>query len=194
VIVGHSERRADCGETDGHRVRQGGGCVAGGPAADRLHRRDPGGARGRQDAGRARDPAQGQRCRPDRPPPGWSWPTKPVWAIGTGKDADHGPKSPQAHAHIRQVLGGADGRGGRGVRLLYGGSVKDSNAAELLAAGDVDGAPGRRRQPQGGRFFWLSPRAVQKRLEAARLATIPTQHWTKWTRYEAFCTIGGWCC
>ena len=44
-----------------------------------------------------------------------------------------------AHAHIRKVLGGLMSEVA-GVRLLYGGSVKGSNAAELLAAGDVDGA------------------------------------------------------
>ena len=49
------------------------------------------------------------------------------------------PEVAAAHAHIRKVLGGLMGEAA-GVRLLYGGSVKDSNAAELLAAGDVDGA------------------------------------------------------
>ena len=63
---------------------------------------------------------------------------EPVWAIGTGKTPTT-PEVAAAHAHIRKVLGGliADADA---VRLLYGGSVKGSNAAELLAAGDVDGA------------------------------------------------------
>jgi len=63
---------------------------------------------------------------------------EPVWAIGTGKTPTT-PEVAAAHAHIRKVLGGLMGEAA-GVRLLYGGSVKDSNAAELLAAGDVDGA------------------------------------------------------
>jgi triosephosphate isomerase len=63
---------------------------------------------------------------------------EPVWAIGTGKTPTTAEVA-AAHAHIRQVLGGLMGDAA-GVRLLYGGSVKDSNAAELLAAGDVDGA------------------------------------------------------
>jgi triosephosphate isomerase (TIM) len=63
---------------------------------------------------------------------------EPVWAIGTGKTPTT-PEVAAAHAHIRKVLGGLMTEAGS-VRLLYGGSVKGSNAAELLAAGDVDGA------------------------------------------------------
>jgi len=63
---------------------------------------------------------------------------EPVWAIGTGKTPTTAEVA-AAHAHIRKVLGGLMAEAA-GVRLLYGGSVKDSNAAELLAAGDVDGA------------------------------------------------------
>ena len=63
---------------------------------------------------------------------------EPVWAIGTGKTPTT-PEVAAAHAHIRKVLGGLV-PDAAGVRLLYGGSVKGSNAAELLAAGDVDGA------------------------------------------------------
>src|SRR5579871_4370133 len=63
---------------------------------------------------------------------------EPVWAIGTGKTPTT-PEVAAAHAHIRKVLDGlmADAAS---VRLLYGGSMKGSNAAELLAAGDVAGA------------------------------------------------------
>ena len=63
---------------------------------------------------------------------------EPVWAIGTGKTPTTAEVA-AAHAHIRKVLGGLMG-GAAAVRLLYGGSVKESNAAELLAAADVDGA------------------------------------------------------
>jgi triosephosphate isomerase (TIM) len=61
-----------------------------------------------------------------------------VWAIGTGKTPT-APEVAAAHTHIRKVLEElvADASA---VRVLYGGSVKGSNAAELLAAGDVDGA------------------------------------------------------
>jgi triosephosphate isomerase len=63
---------------------------------------------------------------------------EPVWAIGTGKTPTTAEVA-AAHAHIRKVLSGLMGEAAQ-VRLLYGGSVKESNAAELLAAGDVDGA------------------------------------------------------
>lgn len=63
---------------------------------------------------------------------------EPVWAIGTGKTPTTAEVA-EAHAHIRKVLGGLMAEAS-GVRLLYGGSVKASNAAELLAAADVDGA------------------------------------------------------
>lgn len=65
---------------------------------------------------------------------------EPVWAIGTGKTAT--PEDAQAvHAAIRGALD--HDRGGdfaRGVRLLYGGSVKPDNAGALLGQPDIDGA------------------------------------------------------
>jgi triosephosphate isomerase len=63
---------------------------------------------------------------------------EPVWAIGTGKTPTTAEVA-SAHAHIRKVLAGVMNCAAQ-VRLLYGGSVKESNAAELLAADDVDGA------------------------------------------------------
>jgi triosephosphate isomerase (TIM) len=63
---------------------------------------------------------------------------EPIWAIGTGRTATP-EQAQQACAFIRDVLrmrGGA----GEQVRILYGGSVKPANAAELLALPDVDGA------------------------------------------------------
>jgi triosephosphate isomerase len=63
---------------------------------------------------------------------------EPVWAIGTGKNAT--PDQAQSvHAHIRALVTGHDGRIASGLRVLYGGSVKASNAAELFAMPDVDG-------------------------------------------------------
>lgn len=63
---------------------------------------------------------------------------EPVWAIGTGKTPTTAEVA-DAHAHIRKELAGVMAEASQ-VRLLYGGSVKGSNAAELMAAGDVDGA------------------------------------------------------
>ncbi|MEZ4648804.1 MAG: triose-phosphate isomerase [Candidatus Eisenbacteria bacterium] len=63
---------------------------------------------------------------------------EPVWAIGTGKVATT-EQVAEAHTGIREVLGRLWGAPGREVPLLYGGSVKPSNAAEILALPAVDG-------------------------------------------------------
>jgi triosephosphate isomerase len=62
---------------------------------------------------------------------------EPVWAIGTGVTATPADAS-EAHAILRTVLV-AERFGDRAVPILYGGSVKPDNAAELLAAPEVDG-------------------------------------------------------
>jgi triosephosphate isomerase len=64
---------------------------------------------------------------------------EPVWAIGTGKNA--GPAEAQeVHMAIRRWLAHASAALASDARILYGGSVKPDNAADLLAAPDVDGA------------------------------------------------------
>ncbi len=63
---------------------------------------------------------------------------EPVWAIGTGRTAS--PQQAQdVHAFIRGVVKARDARIGDSLPLLYGGSVKPDNAAELFAQPDVDG-------------------------------------------------------
>jgi triosephosphate isomerase len=63
---------------------------------------------------------------------------EPVWAIGTGKTAS--PEQAQSvHAFIRSHLATKDGAVAENVQVLYGGSVKGSNAAELFAMPDIDG-------------------------------------------------------
>jgi triosephosphate isomerase len=65
---------------------------------------------------------------------------EPVWAIGTGKTATT-PQAQEAHAFIRKMLVGMfDENVARRVRIQYGGSVKPSNARELMEQPDVDGA------------------------------------------------------
>ncbi len=65
---------------------------------------------------------------------------EPVWAIGTGKTATTA-QAQEAHAFIRGVLGNMfDKAVARHVRVQYGGSVKPSNARELMSQPDVDGA------------------------------------------------------
>jgi len=64
---------------------------------------------------------------------------EPVWAIGTGLTPTVDDVG-KAHGFIRQTLAARFGTAAGSIRLLYGGSVKASNAAELMAAPDVDGA------------------------------------------------------
>lgn len=65
---------------------------------------------------------------------------EPVWAIGTGLTAKP-EDAQQVHSAIRDCLGDLKGEPwAHGVRILYGGSVKPANAAELLAEPDIDGA------------------------------------------------------
>ena len=65
---------------------------------------------------------------------------EPVWAIGTGKTAT-AAQAQDAHAFIRQLLAALfDETVARRVRIQYGGSVKPSNARELMSLPDVDGA------------------------------------------------------
>jgi triosephosphate isomerase len=63
---------------------------------------------------------------------------EPVWAIGTGLTATP-EQAQEVHAFIRQSLAKRDANVAVGIRILYGGSVKGSNAAELFAKADVDG-------------------------------------------------------
>ncbi len=64
---------------------------------------------------------------------------EPVWAIGTGKHAT-AEDVRMMHAFVREELVRQFGEAGRGVRILYGGSVKPANAAEILGQPEVGGA------------------------------------------------------
>ena len=64
---------------------------------------------------------------------------EPVWAIGTGLTPTPSDVA-EVHGFIRERLTARFGAIGQGVRVLYGGSVKPSNAAELMAVANVDGA------------------------------------------------------
>ena len=138
VIVGHSERRQDHGETDA-RVR------AKAEAARRaglLAIVCVGETEAERDAGRTEAvvSAQLQGSLPDGTDAGNTVIAyEPVWAIGTGRT----PTSAEVvavHATIRSGLKRRFGPKGEGIRILYGGSVKPSNARELLGLDGVDGA------------------------------------------------------
>jgi triosephosphate isomerase len=137
VIVGHSERRADCGETDAMvRAKAEAAWRAGllpiVCIGETLAEREAGKTFSVLEAQlKGSVPAGATAAR-------LVVAYEPVWAIGTGKTPTTAEVG-AAHAHIRKVLDGLMGDAAA-VRLLYGGSVKGSNAGELLAAGDVDGA------------------------------------------------------
>ena len=64
---------------------------------------------------------------------------EPVWAIGTGLTPTTAEVA-EAHTHLRSELSKVMGGEGARVRILYGGSVKPSNAEELMSAANVNGA------------------------------------------------------
>ncbi len=138
IIVGHSERRADHGETD-VLVRQKAEAVwrAGLTAivciGETLEQRD---------AGQTLDICHGQLSL--SLPDGATSANlvvayEPVWAIGTGLTPTAADVK-QIYGFIRDFLTARFKDEGARVRLLYGGSVKPSNAAELMAVANVNGA------------------------------------------------------
>jgi triosephosphate isomerase (TIM) len=64
---------------------------------------------------------------------------EPVWAIGSGLTPTPGDVA-EMHGFVRRRLVSRFGAAGQGIRILYGGSVKPSNAQELMSIADVDGA------------------------------------------------------
>jgi triosephosphate isomerase len=64
---------------------------------------------------------------------------EPVWAIGTGRTAT-AEQAAEAIAHIRRVVAGRSAEAAERMRILYGGSVKPANAAELMAEEQIDGS------------------------------------------------------
>ena len=138
VIVGHSERRADHHETDAIVRAKAKAALAVGLVVILC----VGETEEERESGRALGVISGQLEA--------SLPTgadvarlavayEPIWAIGSGRT----PKPAEiaeVHHFLRSRLAASLGGGAARVRLLYGGSVKPANAAELLSITDVDGA------------------------------------------------------
>ncbi|MGE5157126.1 MAG: triose-phosphate isomerase [Gemmatimonas sp.] len=138
IIVGHSERRADHGESD-LLIRQKAEAVwrAGLVAIVCI-----GETEAQRDAGQTLDILGGQLklSLPDGARAGnLVVAYEPVWAIGTGRTPTTEDVE-QIHRFIREFLVGRFSGEGARTRILYGGSVKPSNAAELMAVANVDGA------------------------------------------------------
>lgn len=137
VIVGHSERRADYGETDADisaraTAAWGAGLTAIICVGETLEDREAGrtlAVVGTQLAGSVPEGAT---------PRNTVVAYEPVWAIGTGKVATP-VEIDEVHKAIRAALSDRFGPTGAEIALLYGGSVKASNAAEIFGIADVDG-------------------------------------------------------
>ncbi|MFM8542134.1 MAG: triose-phosphate isomerase [Chakrabartia sp.] len=138
VIVGHSERRTDNHETSAEVAKKADAAIRAGLLAIVC----VGETETERDAGKAvaivteqvRDSLPGS-ANGDHLAIAY----EPVWAIGTGKTASADDVA-EMHAAIRLELVQQLGDAGNKVRILYGGSVKAANAAELLYISDVDGA------------------------------------------------------
>ena len=138
VIVGHSERRADHGESDVLVRQKAQAAWRAGLAAIVCI----GETQAQRDAGQTLDICGGQldgslpeAARADNLVVAY----EPVWAIGTGltptaRDVE------QIHRFIREALTRRLSGEGARIRILYGGSVKPSNAKELMAVANVNGA------------------------------------------------------
>ena len=145
VIVGHSERRADHGETDAEVKAKAEAVLAAGMTTVVCI----GETEAQRDAGATFSVVSRQLSGSF--PAGASAANlviayEPVWAIGTGRTPTT-TEVQEVHALIRDELaarlgpgkGGGEGQAAA-VRILYGGSVKPANAGELLALADVDGS------------------------------------------------------
>ncbi|WP_120078637.1 triose-phosphate isomerase [Aurantiacibacter odishensis] len=139
TIVGHSERRADHKETNALVKEKAEAAIAAGMNVIVC----VGETEAERDSGKAEAVVANQLS--GSLPEGEGVAEKitvayePVWAIGTGRTPtvdDIGTM----HRHIREKLVATFGEEGEAIRILYGGSVKPDNAAELLAADEVGGA------------------------------------------------------
>ncbi|MFT8242712.1 triose-phosphate isomerase [Roseomonas sp. BN140053] len=136
VILGHSERRADHGETDALVRAKAAAAIAAGLVPVIC----VGESEAQRDAGQAEDVVAAQVA--GSLPEGFAAAKgvvayEPVWAIGTGRTPTEADIAAM-HARLRREV--SAGQGDATTRLLYGGSVKPGNAAAILALPNVDGA------------------------------------------------------
>lgn len=140
VIVGHSERRQQFGETDAAVNLKAKAILKAGLSpiicvGETEKERDAGEMRGRIISQLAEGLFGFTSEMAERSVIAY----EPVWAIGTGRVATT-EQAQEVHALIRQYLHAQLGEVAQSVRILYGGSVKPNNIAGLMAQPDVDGA------------------------------------------------------
>jgi triosephosphate isomerase (TIM) len=138
IIVGHSERRTDNHESDGDVKTKAVAAIGQGLTAIIC----VGESEAQRDAGEAVTVVARQldgSVPVDANSALIIIAYEPVWAIGTGRTPSTADVA-EMHAAIRARLLALLGERGAAVRILYGGSVKSSNAAELMAVANVDGA------------------------------------------------------
>jgi triosephosphate isomerase len=136
VIVGHSERRTNHQEADAEvRAKAEAARRAGLTAIVCV-----GESEAERDAGATLEVVSRQlrNSLPDGDPADLVVAYEPVWAIGTGRTPGLGDIR-EVHAYIGASLQGRFGEAAEAVRILYGGSMNPSNAADILAIGGVDG-------------------------------------------------------
>jgi triosephosphate isomerase len=139
VIVGHSERRSLHGESDELVAKKASRALAAGLVpivcvGETLQEREAGQTEAvvcRQLNAVLSALSQDEAARPVVA-------YEPVWAIGTGKTATPA-MAQEVHAVLRKCLQEKNPAAAQGVKILYGGSMKPDNAAELLAMPDIDG-------------------------------------------------------
>jgi triosephosphate isomerase len=142
TIVGHSERRDAQRESDAEVRFKAEAALAGGLdvimcVGESLELRDAGNALSHVAGQLQGSLPKGEIGVAGQPELSIAY--EPIWAIGTGKVASVDDIAAM-HAAVRERLVAAYGAAGNEVRILYGGSVKASNAAEIFAVADVDGA------------------------------------------------------
>lgn len=139
VIIGHSERRQHFGETGGLLRRKVVAAIEAGLdvifcVGETLEQRESSATI------RVLDRQIDEVLKPSLDASRVTMAYEPVWAIGTGRQATP-EQAQEVHAFIRGKIKGIYGpEAADGMRILYGGSVKPGNAADLLACPDVDGA------------------------------------------------------
>jgi triosephosphate isomerase (TIM) len=140
VVLGHSERRRDCGETDrALQEKVPAALEAGLEPVLCVGESEEEFEAGETQRKLRHQVQEGLEKVPDERLADVVIAYEPIWAIGTGRNATP-EQAQEAIGFIRALVGDRSKEAAEAIRILYGGSVKSSNAAEIMAQPDVDGA------------------------------------------------------